>query len=1121
MMNIIKYNRPKKEGGSGGNTIINNSTTTSTQYLKLDTHTIFGQPFNGTQDVGGDISNVRNITTIGGDINVKSTSDDVDKVGGNINADGIVTASKFVGDIDAKKADILNAIIKNLSGEQLNYLVGVINNLSGNKLDYKEGIIKDLLAGNISVETLTVTKAAYFFSLIIDEIKSVGGQIILTPANAKVDKVISLENAYKCIWKATDGEKNIYNQFEKDDQVVCQTFNLGQSSTNVSNTYYWRLCTEVGSETVDGTLYNYIILSDSDKDTDSISNPTAGDNIVQLGNKTDKSRQNAIILSAYNSKFLDAELVAPSIVQYAGINQYQLKPFRKNIISTTLNEFVGNFKVSTNETLEQYIKNNIKENIPEITNGKDGEFYRLKPILENALVNSEGTLGVILKYNIQHIKGQEITNINAGDYYVRFKTNTNQTYTNLPTGTISPTYFNFTYQKDYHKARTQTVYLTVELVKDNVILDSRIVNVILQPAATFEIKQKTDTELASITSRITDNETKTQNDVKTLTNQYSTIEQKATGIESKVEETKTILDGNLIYDSYINEWSNLYGFAIRNVMPLVNGKTYTLTIRGKIDQQAKDDGKTLAVYIYDKDWKYITREIHIDSTELTTKSITFTYSRTEKLDILVSSYLHPSEGSREGKVYLEWVMLREGSEQKEYTDRMFGVTTTTSSLIKQTKDEIYLKTDKAGLKLNDDGIELDADKTTIKGNLNITDTQNGITVYETIKDNVLVPRINLQPKEIADITDMGNDTYDYFINTVNQQYNNSWSLNFGSKEIDCKKNDSIIIDNIYLEEQKSNASGSTNNPYNFTEKVVIKMQQVVNGVSTDIKTKELIINKHNEVNYGYLSNDEAKFPISENGKYRFIFSSVFKQSADSNYPIMKASITVRVSKAENVMTYIGTDGMYSHSGPNKCLYVNNKQTILQHGFNGIKWDNSTTTFGNTAMKVLASAEGGYGEYKPVWFPFYNYTPTFQPSKFMMTRIKNTPLQSNNYAYKINPLSDCGICYVKTPAVDNNSRTQETWILLPSSAFTGNDGQIHNLPIGYTMIVINGGIDNNKFEIQVSADVNNSYQAAFLEDNEIKSWSVLLDRNGRYKQFIYMGSYYSKDCNGNQDIWIVK
>ena len=1112
MMNIIKYNRPKKEGGSdGGNTFINNSTTTSSQQLKLDTHTIFGQPFNGTQDVGGDISNVRNITTIGGDINVKSTSDDIDKVGGNINADGTVTASKFVGDIDAKKAKIFNAIIQSLSGDQINYLVGFIKQLDGVKLNYNEGTIKDLLAGNISVETLTVTKAAHFFSLIIDEIKSVGGQIILTPSNATLDLVKPLENAYKCYWKATDGDKNIYNQFAKDDQVVCQTFNLGQSNTNVSNTYYWRLCTEVGTETIDGVLYNYIILSDKDTDINTISIPTVGDKIVQLGNRTDVTRQNAIILSAYNSKFLDAKLVAPSIVQYAGINDYLLETHRKNVISTTFNEFVGNFKVSTGETIQDYIN----KNIPEITNGKDGEFYRLKPVMESAVVNSEDTLGLYLKYKIEHIKGSTITNIKAGDYYVRFHSDTNSTNINL-TGKIYPFYINGSFKAKYSKQSSKEAYFIVELVKDNVVLDSRIVSVLLQPAATFEIKQKTDTELASITSRVADNETKTENDVKTLSNQYSTIKQTAKSIESRVEETKTILDGNLIYDSNIKEWSNAYGFAYNNVMPLVKGKTYTLTIRGKIDQVAKNNNKTLKVHIFDKDWNYFSREISIDSTELTTKSITFTYPIDVDVKILAAGYMHPSGGNRDGKVYLEWMMLREGDTQKEYTDRMFGVTTTTSSLIKQTKDEILLKTNKAGLRIDNNGIELDADKTTIKGNLNITDTKNGITVYETTKDKVLVPRINLQPKEIADITNIGNDTYDQFNASVNQQNNNNWSLNFGNHYIDCKKNDTIVIDNVYLSEERSKSNGYKSTPFVNTAKLVIKLQKD----NKDIETKELIVTKKVRATY-YLSNDEVKFSISENGKYQLVFNSTFVQQADSDYPIMKANLSARIQKAENVMTYIGTDGMYSHSGPNKCLYVNNKQTLLQHGFNGIKWDNSATTFGNKAMKVLASVEGGNPEYKPVWFPFYNYTPTFQPKEFIKDLNYNISYNTFYYIYKINPLTDCGICLVMNPARDENGNKQDSWILLPSSTFEGEDGKQYELPIGYTLEVVYGGFDNNQFILNVTANAKSKSQATFIDKEGIKQNSIQLNRNVHQRQFIYIGNYYSKDINGNQDIWIVK
>lgn len=62
-----------------------------------------------------------------------------------------------------------------------------------------------------------------------------------------------------------------------------------------------------------------------------------------------------------------------------------------------------------------------------------------------------------------------------------------------------------------------------------------------------------------------------------------------------------------------------------------------------------------------------------------------------------------------------------------------------------------------GINITDGSIVLNANKTTIKGNLNITDTQNGLTVYETTNYNgvkSLIPRINLQPKQIADIADM-------------------------------------------------------------------------------------------------------------------------------------------------------------------------------------------------------------------------------------------------------------------------------------------------------------------------------------------------------------------------------
>lgn len=740
MIQIQKYNK-SKDTGDNNRITYNSGGDTQYKQTELETHTIYGQPFNGKQDVGGDMSDITNITTVGGDINVKATTDSEDKVGGNINAEGTISGNKLTGsDITTDTGTIKKATINDISGNTLAYLIGKINELSGNKLDFKNAVLKDLLAGNISVDTLTVTKAAHFFSLIIDEIKSVGGQIILTPANATIDKVITVNGNFKCYWRATDGEKKIYNQFAQNDQIVCQTFNAGTTD----NTYYWRLCTEVGTETIDKVLYNYVVISGTDKDSASTANPTKGDKIVQLGNRTDVTRQNAIILSAYNSKFLDAALVAPSIVQYKGINDYRLDTHRLTVLSSELNEFTGNFKVSTGQRIEDYVKDNAQKgadgksyyikysddggktftktvpltdvgtpykgrniftvnglgvvasdgaeidylnnglichftkapnrvsglwkrfggNMPEgvyrisgkiktktstftvniqmgdidacqikatqewqpfsfavsnkrylgtpyfgfvdfeygrtqpeqrelivyiadlmitqgeeiydyapapedqrfgLTKGKyigfatwdkpypptdvsaytwnkivgdDADYYKLNPLVESAAVNKDGIFNLALKYNIQHIVGNNITNINAGDYYVRFRPNTINTNTNL----TNLQYLNSSYQTNYFQQTNKITYIIVELVKDNQVLDTRIVNVILLPSATFEIKQATDTEIASIRSRVTNTESKIANNTQQITNNYSTLNQKADNIQTQVTSNKSSIN---------------------------------------------------------------------------------------------------------------------------------------------------------------------------------------------------------------------------------------------------------------------------------------------------------------------------------------------------------------------------------------------------------------------------------------------------------------------------------------------------------------------------------------------------------------------------------------------------
>lgn len=180
----------------------------------------------------------------------------------------------------------------------------------------------------LEVDDLLVRKVAYFIELIIKRLSYSGGEIVLTPAGMKCSKVEVYDKFYRCYFEQDDGDRSIVQEFKAGDQARCQTFNVEEGvSHNVSNTYYWRLVTATGK--------NYIDLSIEDCDTGSME-PSAGDHIVQLGNRTDVTRQNAIILSTVGDD-------APSLKQYKGINGYTLRNKEVTILSPTLNKFLGRF----------------------------------------------------------------------------------------------------------------------------------------------------------------------------------------------------------------------------------------------------------------------------------------------------------------------------------------------------------------------------------------------------------------------------------------------------------------------------------------------------------------------------------------------------------------------------------------------------------------------------------------------------------------------------------------------------------------------------------------------------------------------------------------------------------
>lgn len=213
-------------------------------------------------------------------------------------------------------------------------------------IDFKKGVkfgeggkveILDNNSAKLTIEYLEVTKKASFTSLEIQEKTHVGGQILVTPAAINCGEVEEIDNAYRCYFqtKGEDGDE-IFNQFALGDQAICQTFNTWGSR------YYWRKVVGVGEDYID--LSN--VEGEYDEDSDA---PMAGDKIIQLGNQSDTTRQNAIVIAAYGDG-------SPYIIQYKGINAFEI-PDDKIVtkLSSTENIFTGKVHMELGSSIPEEV----------------------------------------------------------------------------------------------------------------------------------------------------------------------------------------------------------------------------------------------------------------------------------------------------------------------------------------------------------------------------------------------------------------------------------------------------------------------------------------------------------------------------------------------------------------------------------------------------------------------------------------------------------------------------------------------------------------------------------------------------------------------------------------------
>lgn len=164
------------------------------------------------------------------------------------------------------------------------------------------GVGHRLWNGVLEVSELIVRKTMHVFEIIVQKVSSVNGSMLTTPGGGvRISEVEELEDGYKCLFNNDDG--TIPNPFVVGDQALHQVF----TGKNIGR--YWRLVTEVGD--------NYFVLSKTDCEAGS-GIPQVEDEIIQFGNRTDRSRQNAVLTTSYG-------LDAPYTAYYSNVNSYSLE----------------------------------------------------------------------------------------------------------------------------------------------------------------------------------------------------------------------------------------------------------------------------------------------------------------------------------------------------------------------------------------------------------------------------------------------------------------------------------------------------------------------------------------------------------------------------------------------------------------------------------------------------------------------------------------------------------------------------------------------------------------------------------------------------------------------------
>lgn len=384
--------------------------------------------------------------------------------------------------------------------------------------------------------------------------------------------------------------------------------------------------------------------------------------------------------------------------------------------------------------------------IHNVYDGQSAEFYRLKAVREDAVVNAEGVLNATFRYEIEHVNGSTIITEKGkeGELYVSCATNTN---INVPisAGMKSEGAFRL---ENYIKAVNRPDYFIVELKSGNDVLETRTIQVMM--------------EAASYTKMVND----MRESVSTNGKDITTIKQDAKSISLIVDGLRTGVR-NLLTGGKLEKTYHSYGYGNGNThIKLKPNTTYTMTISGHTSDESIANGQTLQAYIIADGWAWSAGggNLEISSAKDTVKHYTFTTPNELPNDgvCVFDAYPTPNREpqGKNGEVTVNWAVVTEG-------------TAPAAEWIPSAEESSEERVKKVEAKLENGEFRVKSDKTVFVDNTGketvlIEGGKLSAALIDAIKivaDGIQAQEIDAKEAKFKNLTVAGDSTFEGTINT--------------------------------------------------------------------------------------------------------------------------------------------------------------------------------------------------------------------------------------------------------------------------------------------------------------------------------------------------------------------